>query len=51
MTKNEAYTEELACEMWQLFGSFVIELGYSVWGNYNCSVYFPIQNVALGPEG
>jgi hypothetical protein len=51
MTKNEAYTEDLACEMWQLFGSFVIELGYSVWGNYSCSMYFPIQNIALGPEG
>lgn len=51
MTKKEAYTEDLVCEMWQLFGPFIVDFGYKPRDLYDCSMYFPIQNLELGSEG
>ena len=47
MTKEGAYTEELVCEMWQLFGQSASDAGYKPFGNYDCVDYLPIRRPLL----
>ena len=54
MTKQEAYTQPLACRMWALFGQYASKHDYSVWAGFNCSEggpYPPIPKVNVGPQG
>ena len=47
MTKEGAYTEELACEMWQLFGKAAKGAGYTSFGTFDCSDYYPIRRAVI----
>jgi Sulfotransferase domain len=51
MTKDIAYTQQLACRMWAKFGVYAHRHGYKPWGGYNCSGYAPIPEVNVGPQG
>ena len=37
MSKEEAYTPSLVCEMWALFGVHAEKHGYHIWRDINCS--------------
>mmetsp|Transcript_21322 Transcript_21322/g.21451 ORF Transcript_21322/g.21451 Transcript_21322/m.21451 type:complete len:642 (-) Transcript_21322:178-2103(-) len=50
MTKQVAYTKELSCEMWEIFGSLAILYGYHIFGGYDCRTAGPLPvewNVTL----
>lgn len=58
MTKEDAYTKELTCRMWALFGEFASKHGYKPYNNFDCSVdnstgepYPKIRNVNVGAQG
>jgi len=51
MTKQEAYIEEVACRMWNLFGDSASAHGYSVWKGLNCTGYTAIPRINVGPHG
>jgi len=51
MTKEVAFTKELVCRMWALFGTYASRHNYSVWGGYNCEGYPAIPKVNVGPQG
>ena len=51
MTKQMAYTKQVACRMWNLYGSFATRVGYNVWNGWNCEGYPAIQKVNVGPQG
>ncbi len=59
MTKEDAYTKELTCRMWALFGEFAAKHGYKPYNGHDCSAFngtaglgFPkIRNVNVGAQG
>jgi hypothetical protein len=51
MTKEVAYTKELSCRMYNLFGKFITEHNYTSWKNWDCEGYPSIQRVNVGPRG
>lgn len=53
MTKDLAYTPELVCRMWTLFGNFSLEHSYHPFNSIDCSSgSFPaIPKVNVGPRG
>jgi len=51
MIKEVAFTKELVCRMWALFGTYASRHNYSVWGGHNCEGYPAIPMVNVGPQG
>lgn len=51
MTKEVAYTKELACRMYALFGKHIEKHNYTTWKNWDCSGYQPIPKINVGPRG
>lgn len=57
MTKEDAYTKELTCRMWSLFGEFAARHGYAPYNGYDCrndttgAPYPKIRNVNVGAQG
>ena len=51
MTKDVAFTKELACRMWRAFGQFASKHNYTSWNGFDCEGYPEIHNVNVGPQG
>lgn len=51
MTKEVAYTKELSCRMWSLFGKFAQLHNYTSWKQYDCTGFEALQNINVGPQG
>ncbi len=59
MTKEDAYTQELTCRMWTLFGAFAAKHGYRPYNGFNCTIradasggtYPKIHRVNVGAQG
>jgi hypothetical protein len=51
MTKEVAYTKELSCRMWSLFGKFAQLHNYTSWKQFDCTGFEALQNINVGPQG
>lgn len=54
MTKDIAYTRQITCRMWALFGKFALRVGYPLSGariRFNCTGFPPIRKVNVGGSG